>query len=170
MTHLDQHAMTVSMYIPTSSMHKSKLWTSLLPAEQLCLCRVVAYAVSCAVSCAHQVTKAEIEEEKERLKAVDARPIKKVAEAKARKRKRLQVRHKTRTVIQPLKAAYCSSQCMDVFERDHGTLPAACKDQKECCGRRHPGKQTQCHLPLLHSILNAVPCFVCAVQAGCGSC
>ena len=34
----------------------------------------------------------EVEAEKEHLRAVDARPIKKVAEAKARKRKRLQVR------------------------------------------------------------------------------
>jgi AdoMet-dependent rRNA methyltransferase SPB1 len=38
------------------------------------------------------VTREEIEAEKARLAAIDARPIKKVAEAKARKRKRLQVR------------------------------------------------------------------------------
>ncbi len=38
-----------------------------------------------------QVTKADIEAEKARLAAIDARPIKKVAEAKARKQKRLQV-------------------------------------------------------------------------------
>lgn len=38
-----------------------------------------------------QVTKADIEAEKARLAAIDARPIKKVAEAKARKAKRLQV-------------------------------------------------------------------------------
>jgi len=37
------------------------------------------------------VTKADIEAEKARLAAIDARPIKKVAEAKARKAKRLQV-------------------------------------------------------------------------------
>jgi AdoMet-dependent rRNA methyltransferase SPB1 len=36
-----------------------------------------------------QVTKAEIEAEKERLKAIDARPIKKIAEAKARKKQKL---------------------------------------------------------------------------------
>ena len=34
----------------------------------------------------------EVEAEKEHMRAVDTRPIKKVAEAKARKRKRLQVR------------------------------------------------------------------------------
>lgn len=38
-----------------------------------------------------QVTKEDIEAEKARLAAIDARPIKKVAEAKARKQKRLQV-------------------------------------------------------------------------------
>lgn len=38
-----------------------------------------------------QVTKEEVAEEREALKAIDARPIKKVAEAKARKRKRMQV-------------------------------------------------------------------------------
>jgi len=38
------------------------------------------------------LTKEEIEAEKANLKAIDARPIKKVMEAKARKRKRLQVR------------------------------------------------------------------------------
>lgn len=37
------------------------------------------------------VTKEEVDLERERVKAVDARPIKKVAEAKNRKRKRLQV-------------------------------------------------------------------------------
>ncbi|GLC72047.1 hypothetical protein PLESTF_001198400 [Pleodorina starrii] len=35
------------------------------------------------------VTKAEVEEEKERLRAIDARPIKKIAEAKARKKQKL---------------------------------------------------------------------------------
>ena len=39
------------------------------------------------------VTREEVEAETERMRAGDARPIKKVAEAKARKRKRLQVRH-----------------------------------------------------------------------------
>lgn len=38
------------------------------------------------------VTKAEVEEEKARLRAIDARPMKKVAEAKARKRRRLQTK------------------------------------------------------------------------------
>lgn len=38
------------------------------------------------------VTKAEIEEEKERLRAIDARPIKKIAEAKARKKQKLVMR------------------------------------------------------------------------------
>lgn len=37
------------------------------------------------------VTQEEVEAEREHMRAVDARPIKKVAEAKARKRKRLQV-------------------------------------------------------------------------------
>ena len=36
-----------------------------------------------------------MEEEKARLRAIDARPIKKVAEAKQRKRKRLQARRKS---------------------------------------------------------------------------
>ncbi len=36
------------------------------------------------------VSREEVEEEKARLRAIDARPIKKVAEAKQRKRKRLQ--------------------------------------------------------------------------------
>ncbi|GFR43871.1 hypothetical protein Agub_g5000 [Astrephomene gubernaculifera] len=35
------------------------------------------------------VTKAEVEEEKQRLRAIDARPIKKIAEAKARKKQKL---------------------------------------------------------------------------------
>ena len=38
------------------------------------------------------VSREEVEEEKARLRAIDARPIKKVAEAKQRKRKRLQAR------------------------------------------------------------------------------
>ena len=38
------------------------------------------------------VTKEEVAVEKARLKAIDSRPIKKVAEAKARKRMRLQTR------------------------------------------------------------------------------
>jgi AdoMet-dependent rRNA methyltransferase SPB1 len=37
------------------------------------------------------VTKEDIEAEKARLAAIDARPIKKVAQAKQRKQKRLQV-------------------------------------------------------------------------------
>lgn len=37
------------------------------------------------------VTKGDVEAEKERLKAQDAQPIKKIQEAKARKKKRLQV-------------------------------------------------------------------------------
>jgi AdoMet-dependent rRNA methyltransferase SPB1 len=37
------------------------------------------------------VTKAEVEAQKAEMAAIDARPIKKVAEAKARKRKRMQV-------------------------------------------------------------------------------
>ncbi len=41
------------------------------------------------------LTKEEIEAEKANLKAIDARPIKKVMEAKARKRKRLQVRRES---------------------------------------------------------------------------
>ena len=41
----------------------------------------------CARSPIPIVTREEIEAEKERLKAIDARPIKKVAEAKARRRK-----------------------------------------------------------------------------------
>ena len=38
------------------------------------------------------VSREEVEEERARLRAIDARPIKKVAEAKQRKRKRLQAR------------------------------------------------------------------------------
>ena len=38
------------------------------------------------------LTKEEVEAEKANARAIDARPIKKVAEAKQRKRKRLQVR------------------------------------------------------------------------------
>ena len=38
------------------------------------------------------LSKEEVEAEKETMRAIDARPIKKVAEAKQRKRKRLQVR------------------------------------------------------------------------------
>ena len=37
------------------------------------------------------ITQEEVQEEKARLKAIDARPIKKVAEAKARKQKRMAV-------------------------------------------------------------------------------
>ena len=37
------------------------------------------------------LSKEEVEAEKETMRAIDARPIKKVAEAKQRKRKRLQV-------------------------------------------------------------------------------
>lgn len=39
------------------------------------------------------ISQEEVQAEKERLKAIDARPIKKVAEAKARKQKRMAVRH-----------------------------------------------------------------------------
>jgi hypothetical protein len=52
------------------------------------LCDVGAAAAAAAAA---QVTKEDIEAEKARLAAIDARPIKKVAEAKARKQKRLQV-------------------------------------------------------------------------------
>ena len=38
------------------------------------------------------LTREELETEKAELRAIDARPIKKIAEAKARKRKRLAVR------------------------------------------------------------------------------
>ncbi|KXZ53085.1 hypothetical protein GPECTOR_8g77 [Gonium pectorale] len=49
------------------------------------------------------ITKAEIDEEKQRLKAIDARPIKKIAEAKARKKMKLvkrleQAKHKANAV------------------------------------------------------------------------
>ena len=37
------------------------------------------------------VSKEEVEAEKERMRAIDARPVKKIAEARARKKKRLQV-------------------------------------------------------------------------------
>jgi hypothetical protein len=49
------------------------------------------HAAAAAAAAAAQVTKEDIEAEKARLAAIDARPIKKVAEAKARKQRRLQV-------------------------------------------------------------------------------
>lgn len=64
---------------------------------------------SCAWGCDRPpalVTQEEVEAEKERMRAVDARPVKKVAEAKARKRKRLQVHT---IIVLPACELYASS-------------------------------------------------------------
>ena len=51
------------------------------------------YCDNCGTYCRPPaiLSKDDIEAEKQRFRAIDARPIKKVAEAKARKKKRLQV-------------------------------------------------------------------------------
>ena len=43
------------------------------------------------------ISQDEVQQEKERLRAIDARPIKKVAEAKARKQRRMAVSTPTTT-------------------------------------------------------------------------
>ena len=48
------------------------------------------------------VSRDEVEAEAAIMRAVDTRPIKKIAEAKARKRKRLQVRPLQRAVCSPV--------------------------------------------------------------------
>lgn len=60
------------------------------------------------------ITQEEVQEEKARLKAIDARPIKKVAEAKARKQKHMAVSTTLSSccsghVVQPelLSSVYC---------------------------------------------------------------
>jgi AdoMet-dependent rRNA methyltransferase SPB1 len=63
------------------------------------------------------ITKEEGEEEKERLKAVDARPIKKVAEAKARKRRRMVAK------MQQVRAAAGCDAPAELRGRTAGRLP-----------------------------------------------
>jgi Spb1 C-terminal domain len=59
-----------------------------VPPRQLCLRMII--PVACRAP--YILSREELQAEKERVRAVDARPIKKVAEAKARKRQRLQAR------------------------------------------------------------------------------
>ena len=57
--------------------------------------KVVSYRPPTAIS------QEEVQAEKDRMKAIDARPIKKVAEAKARKQKRMAVSMLTSTTLSP---------------------------------------------------------------------
>lgn len=56
------------------------------------------------------ISQEEVQAEKERLKAIDARPVKKVAEAKARKQKRVAV-SSWRKLSSMTKGFWASCQC-----------------------------------------------------------
>lgn len=72
----------------------------------------------CAPSPRPQVTKEDIEAEKARLAAIDARPIKKVAQAKARKQKRLQVGAEgSQDILSGFKLVYLHCNAQAVCDR-----------------------------------------------------
>lgn len=82
------------------------------------------------------VTKAEVETEKERLRAIDARPIKKIAEAKARRKQKLvkrldQARHKANvscmsSCVVRVAYAHFGSTSFGVFSEHAALLHVRC--------------------------------------------